>query len=331
MGKDGSACCGPAKQAACVRNETHLSAAMAVPVADERTRGSLSEPLVRLKGGFFDMGARKSTFPGDLDAPRIRMRVRPFLVSPTAVSNAEFADFVRGTGYRTVAEREGWSFVFHLLLEDASRWPESPPGVRWWRRVNGAHWANPEGPGSSTEGRETHPVVHIAWYDALAYCRWAGLRLPSEAEWEYAARGGLSRKKFPWGNALTPDGSFAMNTWQGSFPHENTAEDGFVGTAPVTAYPANGYGLFNMTGNTWEWVGDVFGPRDGYQPTVNGVRLDEESGAARVQRGGSYLCHESYCDRYHVHSRTRNDPDSSTGNCGFRVASCPASEGRAAI
>lgn len=272
------------------------------------------------------MGARRSTFPADLDAPRMRVRLKPFRISPTAVSNREFSAFARETGYRTVAEREGWSFVFHLLLGEPSRWPESPPGLPWWRRVDGAHWACPEGPASSIAGREDHPVVHIAWYDALAYCRWAGLRLPSEAEWEFAARGGLAHKKFPWGNTPKPGGNFAMNTWQGSFPHENTSEDGFLGTAPVTAYSPNGYGLFNMTGNTWEWVCDVFGPRNGYQPIVEMVRQDGESSVPRVQRGGSYLCHESYCDRYHVHSRTRNDPDSSTGNCGFRVASCLAAQ-----
>lgn len=306
---------------------THLDAVGRIGPASEARQADLAMRLVPIPAGFFDMGARRSTCDGDLDSPRLRVRVGPFLISATTVTNIAFSDFVRDTGYATVAEREGWSFVFHLLLEDPGRWPHSPPGLPWWRKVDGACWAQPEGPGSTTGGRETHPAVHIAWYDALAYCRWAGLRLPSEAEWEYAARGGLSRKKFPWGNALLPGGRFAMNTWQGDFPVRNTADDGFVGTAPADAFAPNGYGLCNMTGNVWEWVGDKFGIRDGFQPSEGTAWDDAASGEARVQRGGSYLCHLSYCDRYHVHSRTRNDPDSSTGNCGFRVAASPKPDG----
>lgn len=316
----GSGCCGPGGTALGGSAHACLEAIAALPTAPVTTRRALGDRLVTLKGGFFDMGARKSTYVADRDAPRIRVRLQPFKISPTAVSNADFSAFVEATGYITLAEREGWSFVFHMLLLSPDRWHESPPGLPWWRKVDGACWSAPEGPGTTTQGREDHPAVHIAWYDALAYCAWAGLRLPSEAEWEYAARGGLARKKFPWGNALKPGGRFAMNTWQGEFPALNTAEDGFVGTAPVQAFAPNGYGLFNMTGNVWEWVGDPFGGRTGYQPSPGAPWTDLDSGAARVQRGGSYLCHESYCDRYHVHSRTGNDPDSSTGNCGFRVA-----------
>lgn len=317
-------CCAAGKASG--RGESaHATALEGIRPADPAGQAALLTRLCWIPGGFLEMGARRSTYPGDLDAPRLRVRLRPFLISPTAVSNAEFAAFVAATGYRTVAEREGWSFVFHLLLKAPGDSPESPPGLPWWRKVAGACWARPEGPGSTIAGRETHPAVHIAWYDARAYCRWAGLRLPSEAEWEQAARGGLARKKYPWGNALRPGGRFAMNTWQGEFPGANTAEDGHVGTAPVDAFPPNGFGLHNMTGNVWEWVGDRFGPRQGFQPEAGRDWPDDNDGAARVQRGGSYLCHESYCNRYHVHSRTRNDPDSSTGNCGFRVAA-PAPE-----
>lgn len=266
------------------------------------------------------MGARKSTFPDDHDAPRRKVRLDPFLIAPCAVTNAEFSAFSQQTGYRTVAEQEGWSFVFYLLLQEESAWRQNPPGLPWWRKVDGACWSCPEGPGSNLVGRERHPVVHIAWYDAIAYTVWAGLSLPTEAQWERAARGGLAKRKFPWGNEMTPNGEHAMNTFQGTFPIYNSGEDGWASTAPVDSYAPNAYGMFNMTGNVWEWVQDYFGPRP--LPSRMPQRNPEgpAQGHARVQRGGSYLCHESYCDRYHVHSRTRNDPDSSTGNCGFRVA-----------
>jgi formylglycine-generating enzyme required for sulfatase activity len=319
-------CCGPGPDQGPeaerdARFDAALKAARAVPAAPAEVQAELRGRLTEIPGGFFEMGARKSTFPDDLDSPRRKVRVSPFRISATAVTNAEYARFVAATGYRSVAEVEGWSFVFHLLLDDQADWPVHPPGLPWWRKVDGAYWAAPEGPGSDTAGREDHPAVHITWYDALAYCNWTGLRLPWEAEWERAARGGLARAKFPWGNEMVPGGVFAMNTWQGDFPRANSAEDGFVGTAPVTAYRPNGYGMYNMTGNVWEWVADYYGPRPAPRPgrAEHDPRGPGE-GIARIQRGGSYLCHVSYCDRYHVHSRTRNDPDSSTGNCGFRVA-----------
>lgn len=319
-------CCVGSKPDASVNaDQIYFERAQNIARATTSVSAELRGRLVPIPGGFFEMGTRKSTFAADLDSPRRKVKLSPYLISPHAVTNADFADFVAATGYRSVAETEGWSFVFHLLLPNAAEFPITPPGLPWWRRVDGASWAAPEGKGSSINGRENHPVVHIAWYDALAYCNWAGLVLPSEAQWERAARGGLANQKFPWGNDKTSNGRHQMNTFQGVFPSHNSAEDGWIGTAPVDAFKPNGYGLFNMTGNVWEWVGDSFGPLP--EPD-RAPLLDPVSGSggyARVQRGGSYLCHESYCDRYFVHSRTRNDPDSSTGNCGFRVAALPKS------
>ncbi len=301
-------------------HHVYRDAALGVPVADTKTLADLRNQLVPIPGGIFEMGARRGTFPADLDSPRVKVKVSPFLISPHTVTNTEFAAFIENTGYVTVAEREGWSFVFHLYLDRPTDWPVSPPGLQWWRKVEGAYWGAPRGPGSTWTNNADHPAVHITWSDALAYVTWAGLRLPWEAEWERAARGGLAKMKFPWGNSMMPNGSHRMNTWQGNFPNENTAEDGYAGTAPAKSFTPNAYGLYNMTGNVWEWVHNYFGPL----PTASKIPAKDprgpNTGDWRVQRGGSHLCHVSYCDRYHVHSRSSNDPDSSTGNCGFRVA-----------
>ena len=302
------------------RDAIWMRDALAVPAADADLRRSLARDLLPLPGGFFDMGARRSRVPEDFDSPRRKVKLSPFRIAATACTNAQYAVFVRATGYRTVAEVEGWSYVFHLLLADPAAWPISPPGLRWWRKVEGAFWSAPEGPGSDVADRQDHPVVHICWYDALAYCTWAGLSLPTEAQWEYAARGGLAHRKFPWGNDLLPGGKHGMNIWQGRFPDENTADDGFIGTAPVTAFAPNGFGLYNTCGNVWEWTADRYAPHPVSGPFPLRDPAGPTDGNARIQRGGSYLCHDSYCDRYHVHSRTRNDPDSATGNAGFRVA-----------
>ncbi|MBY6090885.1 formylglycine-generating enzyme family protein [Maritimibacter alkaliphilus] len=320
------ACCGGVGQGAgCGAGQgvgdAFEAAALSVPAADAQTRAALRAELKPIPGGIFEMGARQSRYPQDLDSPRRKLRVSPFLMAPTTVTNAQYARFVAQTGYRTVAEAEGWSFVFHLFVADLAAAPVHPAGLPWWRQIEGACWQAPEGPGSDWRERPDHPAIHISWYDALAYATWAGLRLPREAEWERAARGGLARMKFPWGNTLVPAEGHAMNTWQGVFPEENSAEDGHVGPAPVRSFAANGYGLHEMTGNVWEWVQDRFGPlpgRPGARPVLDPQGPGE--GEERVQRGGSFLCHESYCDRYHVHSRTRSHPDSSTSNSGFRVA-----------
>jgi sulfatase modifying factor 1 len=264
--------------------------------------------MVELGGGAFQMGTEDPDgFPQDGEGPVRTVVLEPFAIDACAVTNARFAEFAAATGHVTDAERYGWSFVFGALLPDDFPDTSALVGAEWWRQVFKADWSRPEGPGSSWEGREEHPVVHVSWNDAGAYCAWAGKRLPSEAEWEFAARGGLVQQRFPWGDELEPEGGHRMNVWQGSFPDRNTEEDGYFGTAPVDAFPPNGYGLHNTSGNVWEWCAEDF--RD-----PRGVVI------GKAIRGGSYLCHHSYCNRYRVAARTSNTADSSSGNTGFRTA-----------
>jgi formylglycine-generating enzyme required for sulfatase activity len=258
-------------------------------------------------------------FAADGEGPIREITLRPFWIDATPVTNARFAAFVAATGYVTEAERYGWSFVFAGLLPDDFPDTRGVAAAPWWREVHGASWRAPEGPQSSLDGREQHPVVHVSWNDAQAYCAWAGVRLPTEAEWEYAARGGLKRKRFPWGDDLTPGGRHMCNIWQGAFPAKNTNDDGFYGTAPVASFPANGFGLYDMSGNAWEWCADWF------SPTFHASGPHEDpagppTGTAKVIRGGSYLCHASYCNRYRVAARSSNTPDSATGHMSFRTA-----------
>jgi formylglycine-generating enzyme required for sulfatase activity len=279
--------------------------------------------MVKIPGGKFTMGTNSDVgFPADGEGPVRDVTVDSFFIDSRAVTNAEFFRFIRETGYATDAEQFGWSFVFEDFLsatqrENAfDRVDEAP----WWLAVEGANWLHPEGPGSHVlKDRLDHPVVHISWRDARAYCEWAGKRLPTEAEWEKAARGGLEQARYPWGSELTPDGEHRCNIWQGTFPDHNTEADGFAGTAPVDAFEPNDYGLYNMAGNIWNWCYDWFdakyhvdGPRDN--------PMGPSSGTERVIRGGSYLCHNSYCNRYRVAARTSNAPDSTTGHMGFRCA-----------
>ena len=254
----------------------------------------------------------------DGESPAHEVQLSPFSIARSAVTNAEFAAFVEATGHRTEAEAFGWSFVFAGFLPHDFPPTRGVAGAPWWRQIEGADWAHPEGPPSTIGGREDHPVVHVSWNDARAFCGWSGTRLPSEAEWEFAARGGLSQQRFPWGDELEPGGVHRMNAFQGTFPGTDTAADGYSGTAPVAAFAPNGYGLHQMTGNVWEWTADWFDAayyRDSPRDDPQGPR----TGTARVMRGGSYLCHASYCNRYRVDARSSNPPDSSTGNLGFRV------------
>jgi formylglycine-generating enzyme required for sulfatase activity len=256
---------------------------------------------------------------GDGEGPVREVTLSPFWISRHTVTNAEFAEFVRDTGYRTGAEHFGWSFVFASFLPShLRRGAQRPEAVPWWCRVDNAFWAAPEGPGSAIGDRMDHPVVHVDHGDALAYCAWAGLRLPTEAEWEYAARGGLEGERYAWGDELTPNGRHRCNIWQGKFPARNTAEDGYLGTAPAESFEPNGFGLYCMAGNVWEWCSDWWTTE--HSPAAARDPQGPAQGQLRVMRGGSYLCHRSYCNRYRAAARTNNDPSSCSGNIGFRCA-----------
>ena len=270
-------------------------------------------------GDPFDEG-----YPGDGETPVHAVRLDAFRMDATAVTNAQFATFVKDTGYLTGAEEFGLSAVFHLAWERNTDRRERDlvnraDGVPWWLAIHGADWRSPEGPGSDISRRQNHPVVHVSWYDAQAYAAWAGKRLPSEAEWEYAARGGLEQKRFAWGDELTPRGRWMCNIWQGDFPGRNTEDDGFLTTAPVKSYAPNGYGLSCTAGNVWEWCADWFSA-DYYGHAPEHDPRGPDDGEQRVMRGGSYLCHHSYCHRYRVAARSSNTPESTSGNTGFRCA-----------
>lgn len=282
----------------------------------------LVQHMISLPGGAFLMGTDYAeAFPQDGEGPVRSVTLDPFLIDKYPVTNDLFGRFVTETGYQTEAERFGWSFVFwshiskaryHELVKD------TVANAPWWCKVPRASWNAPEGPGSDIRRRGNFPVVHVSWHDAQAFCEWSGQRLPTEAEWEYAARGGLEQKLYPWGDKLRPGGWHLCNIWQGDFPREDTGDDGFTGTCPVDAFPSNGFGLFSMTGNTWEWCADWFSAQHNLAVTSN--PRGPETGEARVMKGGSFLCHKSYCNRYRVAARSSNTPDSSCAHTGFRCA-----------
>jgi formylglycine-generating enzyme required for sulfatase activity len=256
--------------------------------------------MVALAGGTFVMGTDEGH---PYEGPPHRVTVSPFSIDTHEVTVGEFARFVRASGYRTEAERFGWSGVFDV---QSAR----------WTRSEGASWRHPEGPGRTAAAAE--PVTQVSWADAAAYCRWAGKRLPTEAEWEFAARGGRDTV-YAWGDHLRPGGRPAANWWQGAFPAHNTLEDGYLRRAPVGRFAPNGYGLHDMAGNVWEWTQDWFSEK-GY---AAGPRVDPRGpagGAEKVIRGGSWMCSENYCTGYRVAARSRSSPDSGLNNLGFRCA-----------
>ena len=320
------------------------------PLIVERPAAGPDE-MVWIPGGTFQMGNAN----GEADErPVHAVTLDGFWMDATEVTNAQFRRFVDATGYRTIAERTPKREDFVGQIPDVSAIPEENlvPGsicfnpnfdrktltqdhplwpYQVWQYVKGANWHEPEGPGSSIEDRMDHPVTHVSWDDAVAYCEWAGKRLPTEAEWEYAARGGLIGQSYPWGDERNPDGRWLNNIWQGEFPFENKNLDEFSATSPVRSFPANGYGLYDMSGNVWEWCSDYYrpdyyafspprdpaGPADSFDPQEPGM-------IKRVQRGGSFMCNDNYCKGYRVSARMKGTPDSGTFHAGFRCVMTPA-------
>jgi sulfatase modifying factor 1 len=305
--------------------------------------GASPEGMVWIPGGTFWMGCDDCDMPDT--QPVHLVTVDGYWIDRTPVKNSQFAQFVKATGYLTVAERKPDPKDYpgvdaNKLVAGSAVF--SPPAndvalddiTQWWGYVPGASWKHPEGPGTTIEGREEHPVVHMAWTDAVAFAKWAGKRLPTEAEFEFAARGGMDRNRYAWGNDLKPGGAWAANIWQGRFPSNNLVEDGYERTSPVTAFPANNFGLYDVGGNVWQWCADWYrpdyfgslatngvtrnpqGPGDSYDPQEPGI-------AKRVQKGGSFLCSDRYCSRYLAGSRGRGAVDSGGSNTGFRCVKSP--------
>ena len=279
-----------------------------------------TDNMVLLSEGSFTMGTNSNIgFPNDGEGPEKKINLNRFRIDIYAVTNSDFERFTTDTNYKTEAEKYGWSFVFSKSLSrvNLSKIEYQVSPIPWWCAVKNAYWRRPEGPGSNIKNRGDHPVVHISWNDAMNYCTWANKRLPTEAEWEYAARGGLENSIYPWGDELTPKNEHQCNVWQGIFPEANSLEDGYFSTAPVDSYNSNGYGLYNVIGNVWEWTSDWFSAS---YPKIRSANnpLGPPEGESKVIKGGSFLCHESYCNRYRIAARSSNTTNSSTSNLGFR-------------
>ncbi|WP_394525297.1 formylglycine-generating enzyme family protein [Paenarthrobacter nicotinovorans] len=283
---------------------------------------------VQILAGTFAMGDPFGEgYEADGESPVHQVRLPAFRISATTVTNQEFAAFIDATGYRTESEIFGTSAVFHLAVKaDRKDILNSVGNVPWWLNVRGADWAHPAGPLSHWSEAADHPVTHVSHNDALAYCGWAGRRLPTEAEWEYAARGGLSGQRYPWGNELHSDApgqaAHHCNIWQGDFPARNDLGDGYLTTAPARSFAPNSYGLYQTSGNVWEWCSDWFLPKYYKTCLAQGTVENPQGptiGRGKVMRGGSYLCHDSYCNRYRLAARSSNTPDSASANLGFRT------------
>lgn len=301
--------------------------------------------MLYIPGGSFMMGADNDQASPD-EYPKHAVQVSPFWMDETEVTNAMFQKFVDATGYKTTAERKpDWNEMKKTLPPGTAKPPDSvmiaasvvfrptngPVDLndysQWWEWVAGADWKHPEGPGSSIKGKENYPVVHVSWDDAMAYCKWAGKRLPTEAEWEFAARGGLINAIYPWGNEPVNTGKPKTNSWEGEFPYYNEQKDGFIKSAPVKLFSCNGYGLYDMAGNVWEWCSDWYDAD--YYKTITDITTNPKGPAKsndpqdvytpkKSLRGGSFLCNDSYCSGYRVARRMKSSPDTGLEHTGFR-------------
>lgn len=313
--KQSRSCCVPASETDTVQSVTSIQSVLSESDAVHK------EDWVVIPDACFRMGSDSAEgFAEDGEGPSRDVVVKSFKIAATAVSNAQFREFVAATGYITEAEQVGASFVFYLQVEQSLRdlIRQVPSGLPWWLSIEGASWQRPEGPGTHIYERLDHPVVQVSWNDAMAYCQWAKCRLPSEAQWELAARGGLVQKTYAWGDDLHANGKMCCQIWQGQFP--NAPATGWIpGTVAVDRFAPNGFGLFNTAGNVWEWCQDWFSPDYHLLTASENPSYDHPTGR-RSMRGGSFLCHDSYCNRYRVAARSSNTPSSASSNLGFRVA-----------
>ena len=302
--------------------------------------------MVLIPGGVFSMGGDGDGWKDEF--PKHKVEIDSFWMDINEVTNNQFLEFVNSTGYITTAERNiDWNQIKKDLPPNTPKPDDSylvPSSLvffptsgavnlndvsQWWKFINGANWRQPQGPGSNIDGKGNHPVVHVSWYDAIAYCEWAGSRLPTEAEWEYASRGGIIDATFSWGNEDLDEGKLKANTWNGNFPYYNSKDDGFIYTADVRSFEPNGYGLFDMSGNVWEWCSDWYDENYYYsvseilsinpQGPPKSYDSNEPYAQKKVSRGGSFLCHKSYCTGYRNSMRMKSTPDTSSMHTGFRT------------
>ena len=303
---DKASCCSPAR-----------TTSLGAPQTYTQGQRRLAPEAVDIPGGTGFTGTNKPAIKVDGESPLRKFNTKSFRIDSTAVTNARFKAFIDDSEYVTEAEKFGTSFCFFSHLPESIGETQGVVSAEWWRAVEGANWKLINGPGSENEWKPDHPVVHVSWNDAQAFAEWTGGRLPTEAEWEHAARGGKGDIIFPWGDDAPDDTSFfPCNIWQGQFPNENTERDGFPATAPAQSFEPNGYGLFNMVGNVWEWTASSFKIRSLKKNLRRHPMLNK---GFKTLKGGSYLCHRSYCYRYRIAARTGNSPDSSTSHQGFRL------------